>query len=289
MSPSSTRRNCCRRGGGNDWALGLSCQALSSDMKNQYFGDKRDLFKYDLWLEVAERVRARIHTYVPMLTPPDRRPNEGRRFPADAGRYRRTVFDFLKRCRDPNKRNITQLREFFRNQSLSYYGYRDNESEYFAHESRNEYFTNIPPDSLDDAVILIDPDRGLETRTNYWTKKEHRDKYVTCQNVADVAGRSSGKSVIVLFQFLQPDATKRVGDLREREQRLRDALCSVRTAWQPIPWVAEAQKSRDGHQVPRELAFFVIGVGPETAKAVNPIIQMYAQRCGLRYCLGDTN
>jgi hypothetical protein len=42
-------------------------------MKNQYFADRRHLFKYDLLLDVLADVPAlaRRLTYVPMLTPDD--------------------------------------------------------------------------------------------------------------------------------------------------------------------------------------------------------------------------
>jgi len=41
-------------------------------VKNQYFGDTRDLFKYDLALHIIEGIWSiRALTFVPMLTPDD--------------------------------------------------------------------------------------------------------------------------------------------------------------------------------------------------------------------------
>ena len=40
-------------------------------MKNQYFGDKRDLFKFDLLLDLMASGRFRQLAYVPMLTQAD--------------------------------------------------------------------------------------------------------------------------------------------------------------------------------------------------------------------------
>ncbi|MCJ2670040.1 MAG: hypothetical protein LN416_05970, partial [Candidatus Thermoplasmatota archaeon] len=37
-------------------------------MKNQYFGDTRDLFKYDLVLELLLGTELRRFTFIPMLT-----------------------------------------------------------------------------------------------------------------------------------------------------------------------------------------------------------------------------
>jgi len=40
-------------------------------MKNQYFGDKRDFFKYDLSIELCERIPLKQFTFIPMLTEND--------------------------------------------------------------------------------------------------------------------------------------------------------------------------------------------------------------------------
>jgi hypothetical protein len=45
-------------------------------MKNQYFGDKRDFFKYNLLLDLLECLDLATLTFIPMLTP-DYGTNEG--------------------------------------------------------------------------------------------------------------------------------------------------------------------------------------------------------------------
>jgi hypothetical protein len=250
-------------------------------MKNQYFADKRDLFKYDLWLEIAKDLRIRKHTFVPMLTPNDST-KQGGRFPGDPGKYRRSIFEFLKTCR--KRRNIKQLRAFLRGQSLDYHPYRDTERGYFKHELRNKYFARIPTDWLKNAAILIDPDIGLQTKGPFWKKRP--EQYVTCKEVADIVRAARGRSVILLFQFLQPAASKRRRNLREKDRRLRSELENVRCGWRPIPWVAERQRSRDGHPLPRELAFFVIAVGKKREEAVETVVRDYARSRGLLSSLG---
>ena len=64
-------------------------------MKNQYFGDRRDLFKYDLLLDVVESHGANRLTFVPMLTPNDDS-GEGRLTQSDSRGRRVAVFEFLK-------------------------------------------------------------------------------------------------------------------------------------------------------------------------------------------------
>jgi hypothetical protein len=40
-------------------------------VKNQFFADKHDYFKYDFWLYIAEGVKVKSLTFIPMLTPND--------------------------------------------------------------------------------------------------------------------------------------------------------------------------------------------------------------------------
>ena len=99
---------------------------ITDPMKNQYFADRRHLFKYDLLLDVLADVPALdLHlTYVPMLTPDDPRAEtppparvEGRRRP------------HLARFLTQGMRNISTLRAFFAVEGVRYRPFRD--TEYF--------------------------------------------------------------------------------------------------------------------------------------------------------------
>lgn len=221
---------------------------------------------------MARALRIKKHTFIPMLTPNDST-NQGGRFASDAGKFGSPIFEFLQRCR--NRRNIKQMRAFFKEHSLDYHPYRDSERGYFKHKARNTYFASIPTDSLENAAILIDPDVGLETKGRSW--KERPDQYVMFKEVAYVVREASGKSVILLFQFLQPDANKRKGDLQCKAQRLRRELEATCGPWQPIPWVAELQNGRDGGVLPRELAFFIVAAGRYSQSAIEKVVRNYVK------------
>ncbi len=64
-------------------------------MKNQYFGDRRDFFKFDLLLDLVECQRSRRLLFIPMLTPNDGS-GEGRFVSYSSGSRRRFLFDFLR-------------------------------------------------------------------------------------------------------------------------------------------------------------------------------------------------
>jgi hypothetical protein len=252
-------------------------------MKNQYFGDKRDLFKYDLWLHVAERVQEITSlTFIPMLTPYDPT-NQGGQLPKGPGPYRQELYEFLKGCCNAGDRSIAKLRDFFRERTPAYRPYR--ETEYFKHESRDEYFRSIPSELLANAVILIDPDIGLER--NAGLGEEGPERYVACMEIASVAERCSEGSVILLFQFLRGGKRRQcLNRLRDRESRLRRALSGVRPASLPIPCVAEGRLTPSGPLF-GDVAFFMMGVGRCTADGINQVVRNYGSNDGLLHSLGE--
>jgi hypothetical protein len=252
-------------------------------MKNQYFGDKRDLFKLDLWLEIAKGLGIKKHTFIPMLTPNDPT-KQGGQIPREAGVYCQTIFGFLARCHEDEKRhNIKELRAFSRRQSLEYCPYRD--TEYLSHDSRSAYFSSVPKEMLERAAILIDADIGLERKRGLGRKQP--EKYVTCGEIAGLAENCSGGSVILVFQFLR--GGKRLQCLNrmvDRELRLRQKLSEVLTDPPPISWVAEGRRTSSGPLF-GDVAFFIIGAGPYPAQTVSQWTRDYADDRELLYSDGE--
>jgi len=168
------------------------------DVKNQWFGDKRDYFKFDLWLEVAEKVEAISQlTYIPMLTRSAP--------PYEKGKRRERLYDFLKYWHVPECRSITRMRDFLGAARFDYRPYRDNDEAGFRDGSWDAYFRDIQEDWLRDAAVLIDPDTGISPK-----KPDQPEKFVTLGNIAEVVGKSSGNSVVLVFQYLQktPNSVK---------------------------------------------------------------------------------
>ena len=173
-------------------------------MKNQYFGDTRDLFKYDLCLELLSKTNIRKFTFIPMLTPNDNT-NDGEQInkKARAGFFRKNLVDFLSKCVTEGKRNISMLEIFFKkfnNESplnkeieCNIYG----KDEIFANDCRELYFQNIPLNFLDNAVILVDPDNGLETKS-----KIHLDKYLKYSELNLLYEKMDKHSILVVFQHI---------------------------------------------------------------------------------------
>ena len=67
-------------------------------MKNQYFGDSRDLFKYDLILRLSQKTNINRLLFASMLTVDDKS-NDGNNsdYSKTAGVNNKELFDFLKK------------------------------------------------------------------------------------------------------------------------------------------------------------------------------------------------
>ena len=130
-------------------------------MKNNFFADKHDFFKWDLLLTMMEDIPELVRlTYVPMLTPDDR--GGDARHTAVGDRHTE-LFEFFDECLNQDRRNIKELRTFFESQEYEYIAYRD--CTYFEHEHQEGYFDEIPNSALRQGLVFLDPDTGLAPRS----------------------------------------------------------------------------------------------------------------------------
>lgn len=172
-------------------------QTGADALKNQFFADKRDLFKYDLLLHVmGSAAGIRRLTYVPMLTPDDGsgdgRLKHYRRGSADERLYR-----FLTRCRDRGTFDVRLLRGFFHGAPFTYTPYMDDS--YFTHEGRDAYFAGIPSRALVRALVFLDPDNGLEVPSY---RPANGRKYLLYTEVADLLSRMGEGAVLMIYQHI---------------------------------------------------------------------------------------
>jgi len=134
-------------------------------MKNQYFGDTRDLFKYDiiqhLYTELSPIERI---LFIPMLTPDDTL-NHGKKIDyskAKAGYLNIELVKYLSNCILQNKRNIKNIINYFDVKGLNFHLYKP--SDYLLQKSRDDYFRYLNNAILPHTLIFIDPDNGLEIK-----------------------------------------------------------------------------------------------------------------------------
>jgi hypothetical protein len=135
-------------------------------MKNQFFGENRDLLKFDLVCKIVQGGMVNQFVYIPMLTennPQLETPNICRHG-ATGGAGNKELMDFLDECIINEKRKISQLERFFAECGIkaTIYG----EDAFFTHEGRKAYFDGIGNNLMTGSLILIDPDKGLEEKEN---------------------------------------------------------------------------------------------------------------------------
>jgi hypothetical protein len=170
-------------------------------LKNQYFGDRNDYFKYDLLIFLAEELKGieRLSA-VWMLTKNDKsQDGNKRRYPT--GTFRDSLHEFLQNPEHPD-RKVSLLKKYFekRPSGFEFHSYRDDlESGEFRDENRDQYFAGIPDQDLKAALIFIDPDNGLQPRSEGGRDKS---KYVKLSDLDTLLGRMDKKSIAVIYQHL---------------------------------------------------------------------------------------
>ncbi len=177
-------------------------------MKNQYFADIRDLFKYDLALSLLCKGGPSSLTLIPMLTP-DTKSTHGSKIlykGNHVGIKNRVLAGFLMNCLHEDKRNIVELSGFFRTAGSGcrvFNVYAGNT--YFSNAKRKSYFEGIPDSMLGGAVVLLDPDIGIEPLNSH----KPSDGHVTYGEICGIYSRMNDNSVLMIFQYIPRVKRKR--------------------------------------------------------------------------------
>lgn len=170
-----------------------AARVATNHVKNQYFADERDLFKYDLLLEVMQAMPSLERlVLIPMLTPNDAG-GQGNKVSYAAGGFRPDVHAFLQACLGARVRDITKLRSLFADRPFEYFPHLDDA---IFSGDRDEYFARIPDDKLQRALIFFDPDTGLEPAGGF------APAHLRYKELAGVMKRAGPTSIAVVIQFL---------------------------------------------------------------------------------------
>jgi hypothetical protein len=231
-------------------------------MKNQYFGDRRDFFKYDLLLDLIGSHGNRRLTFIPMLTPNDRS-GEGQLTRYECAGRRSLLLESLQTAVKSGERDIRLLRTIMPAFGVRLNAHRD--AHHFEHESRALYFDSVPDEWLADTVIFFDPDVGLQTGSRGYMRQSGLQKYLMYSELAAIWNRASGNSVVVVYQHLQRNASKHTSDIQRRLADFKTHL-AANSVW--------AIRQRD-------LAFLVAVQDDSLARRTGSTLENYALRHGL--------
>jgi hypothetical protein len=232
-------------------------------MKNQYFGDKRDYFKYDVLERLATDVSdIQQLTCVWMLTPRDASGQGRVPFVADPELPELTEF-FRSRLDsgDRNRTRVAEMRVYFGGRPFRFFSYRDDRED-FGVASRMEYFASIPDEALRSSVVFFDPDVGMEPAFG-------DEKHLRFDELASVLARMDETSLAVVFQYARrvPDFwTLMAHQLLDRAHR-------------PLAYIAEPS-----------LAFYVLSSSvprrDETLEVLNRIAARHTPGVAARRIVG---
>ena len=242
-------------------------------MRCEFFGDIRDLFKYDLAIEIAKELGLPV-VFIPMLTPDQGKHGNQRDFDQAVaqgrpGTQNQTLLDYLKQYQTKSMRCIRHIGPYIEQQGLEFYLHkhdRHGDGIFFTHRERLAYFreqliTMLPSSAL----LLLDPDNGLEV-------KHVDEKHLLCEDVQQLCARTGEPSILMIYQQFP-----RVEHRRYVEQRLQQLQ-------------SQTQLSPCGIS-DEEIIFFFLARGERTRKRMIGVLHRYhyryLRRTFLRGCCAE--
>lgn len=237
-------------------------------MKDQFFGDSRDYFKYDLMIFLADNLQeTQRFTFIPMLTANDKSGQGAKTGYKQMKPDTPGLYDFLRRCIREERRSVAQLRTFFGQHDgrFEYCPYWDDR--YFQNDKRGPYFAELPSDYLDRALVLADPDTGLEISS---MRPSNAHNYIRYDEVKGIYRRLGLSSVFLIFQYFP--RVQRAPYLRRRFQEICSAL-----QWPPPIAISDNQ-----------IAFIALTKSNETRSSVSRLLREYVPRNLSSRVFGDS-
>jgi len=231
-------------------------------MKNQFFADKRDFFKYDLLLVLMEGMAVfRRFTFIPILTPDDGTRDGGLTdYPPDFHPRRQDLWNFLRGCLQRGERDIRKLHVYMKGKPFDFLPWCD--EAFFTHAGRNGYFSGVPGSALKRALVFFDPDNGFEVPS---MTARNGAKYLRYEELAGVFSRMDDASVAVVYQHLPR---------KNRDDFFAETSGKIRKSLSPQEIFVVSDNT---------IAFFVVPKSPGTAKAARRVLASYAREHELRF------
>jgi hypothetical protein len=191
-------------------------------MNRQFFGDTRDLFKYDVVRHMMKALLAfDSFTFIPMLTQDSgaaKRKKSGVKNlekaikAGRAGSQNKDLLEHMERLQE-----IDSDLEYF--QTIGAYFKKENilvdllHKHPFSHEERSQYFDNVIARLPKKSLIFLDPDVGLE-------ESKPSNKHLLFDEVKKIYDTMDMKSVLMIYQHFPRE--KHEGYVRRRCTELHD-------------------------------------------------------------------
>lgn len=195
-------------------------------MKNMYFGDKHDFYKYDLLLYLMEAsLDLRQWLWVVMLTPDDRS-RDGNFIGYKAGNRSVALCEWLQQRVRSGQREVARLGSYPAIRYARSWRYVPILEPLPADAAdRATYFGRATEALAPHSLVFLDPDNGLMPRS---ARGGGRRKYVDHQEVCELYEAMDDGSLLVVYQH-RPQAERAESAYRRLLGELRER-CGIRSA-----------------------------------------------------------
>lgn len=228
-------------------------------MNRTYFGDTRDLFKFDLVRHIMKAVPAfESFTFVPMLTGTAggsvgkkgmKKDLAKAKKAGKAGSQNRDLVDRMACLQEmaDDLDYFQQIADYFRSERIPAHIFSEQE---FSHQERNRYFEQILPRLPRKALIVLDPDTGLE-------EGKPTEKNLLFSEVKRITEKMDSRSALLIYQHFP--RTKQETYVYNRCSRLSDF-----TGTEPLT-IAD-----------NETLFFLLVKNPQLREDMEEVLERYA-------------
>ena len=227
-------------------------------MKNQYFGDIRDLFKYDLIQNIVAQSKILERCmWVPMLTANDLSLHGERRSRPRAGWHNEELKAFLDNYdKGRSERNIGHLQSvrFFREPRVLVFSLRRDNGDFlpdFNHWSRQRYFAEVVGALRPNSLLFLDPDTGIETPSR------RRERHVLVREIADLHSAMDASCVLMIYQHHH---------MVQRPEFFRDVSRRI----------AQERHLQPLYVSDNEIAFFFLSKASDARRDLSGLLRAYA-------------
>lgn len=173
-------------------------------MNRMFFGDSRDLFKFDLVRHIMKAFPDLVSfTFIPMLTEEESKTGRKKAATKDlglaqkkgrAGTGNRELMEDMGRLQeiDDDLEYFNGIRSYFRKENILVdVLHKDT----FSHEHRENYFKKVFEHFPENSLIFLDPDTGLEV-------KNPTQRHLLFEEVRNIYERMDRQSVLMIYQHL---------------------------------------------------------------------------------------
>ena len=186
-------------------------------MKNQNFGENRDIFKYDLIHYIMDKLKKDKFSIISMLTEDDGTSDDSHRDreKVRAGKNNEFLIDFLDDVTGGYEWSHDSIRSYFKQKRIEALIYDPPDFPYFSNKYRIEYFNSIPKALLKVPLVFLDPDAGFEPANP-------SEKHLKYSELRDMMARSGVRTLFVAVQYF--DRRKRTEFIKEKLDKLKKEL-----------------------------------------------------------------